>query len=49
MVRYCDWLVEPNEANHRRYGQYYQMFKETYSSCATVLERVTKMGREEME
>ncbi|MDD2994202.1 MAG: xylulokinase [Pygmaiobacter sp.] len=49
MVRYYDWLVEPNEANHRRYGQYYQLFKETYSSCATVLERVTKMGREEME
>ncbi len=45
VVRYADNVVIPDLENHKVYEEYYQLFKETYTACSNVLEKVTKLGR----
>ena len=45
VVKYKDLIVEPDEARHRAYEEYYQLYKDTYEASKDVLQRVTLMGR----
>lgn len=45
VVKYKDLIVVPNEANHRAYEEYYQLYKDTYEASRDVLQQVTLMGR----
>lgn len=45
VVKYKENIVFPNEERHKIYQEYYQLYKDTYHACNSVLERVTRMGR----
>lgn len=45
-VKYKNWAIEPNPANHRVYQEYYEMYKELYLASSTVIEKITLMGRQ---
>ncbi len=44
-VHYRDLIIEPDADRHRIYGEYYQIFKETYQSSKKELEKITLLGR----
>jgi xylulokinase len=45
VVRYTDNVIIPDLENHKVCEEYYQLYKETYTACSSVLERVTELGR----
>lgn len=45
VVKYREDVVMPEETNHKRYLEYYQLYKSTYAACSGVLERVTLLGK----
>jgi xylulokinase len=44
-VRYQPRVIVPNEGAHKVYEEYYQLFKDAYTSGSEVLHRVTLLGR----
>ncbi len=48
-VQFQDELVLPIEKNHKKYCEYYQLYKDIYTSCRDVLQQVTLLGRNEEE
>ena len=47
VVRYKDFIVEPDPENHKIYEEYYGLFKEMYQEGRTVIEKITLAGRRE--
>lgn len=47
VVRYKDFIIEPNPENHKIYEEYYGLFKEMYQEGRTVIEKITLAGRRE--
>jgi xylulokinase len=47
-VRYQPRVIVPNEGAHKVYEEYYQLFKDAYTSGSEVLHRVTLLGRRSM-
>lgn len=45
VVRYKDFLIEPDEKNHKIYQEYYELYKEIYRESSSVIERITLAGR----
>ncbi len=45
VVRYKDFIIEPNLENHKIYEEYYGLFKEMYQESRTVIEKITLAGR----
>lgn len=45
VVKYKDIEIVPNEENHKIYMEYYQLYKDIFSSCNDVLHHVTLLGR----
>lgn len=46
-VRYSRDIYEPDLENRKRYGEYYELYKEFYRSCEKTLEKLTLLGRRE--
>lgn len=44
-VRYHDFVIEPDPQNHKRYTEYYELYKQMYVSSKDVIEKVTALGR----
>lgn len=45
VVRYKDFVIEPDPENHKIYEEYYGLFKEMYQESGGVIEKVTLAGR----
>lgn len=45
VVQYHDKIYEPNPENAGTYQAYYELYKETYKACRSVLQSVTELGR----
>ena len=45
VVQYHDKIYEPNPQNAGIYREYYELYKETYKACHSVLQSVTELGR----
>lgn len=49
LVRYEERICLPESRRHERYMEYYQIFKEAYPANASLLNRLTLLGREGMK
>ncbi len=45
VVKYKDFEIIPNPENHKRYMEYYQLYKDIFGGCHDALHRVTLLGR----
>ncbi len=45
-VQYEERIIVPKPSNHEIYLNYYQLFKEAFQGQVTVIEKLTKMGRQ---
>ncbi len=45
IVRYQAQIIEPDPANQAIYATYYQLYKDIFTACGGVLERLTIVGR----
>ena len=45
VVKYKDFVIEPDEKNHKIYEEYFRLFKEAYKEGGRVLQDVTLLGR----
>ena len=45
VVRYKNFVIEPNLENHKIYKEYYGLFKEMYQEGRGVIEKITLAGR----
>lgn len=45
VVRFKDFIIEPNPENHKIYQEYYELFKEMYQESGGVIEKITLAGR----
>lgn len=45
VVRYKDFVIEPDPENHKIYEEYYGLFKEMYQESRGVIEKITLAGR----
>ncbi len=46
VVKYKDFVAEPDARRHEIYREYYQLYKDTFVACREPLHRVTLLGRE---
>ena len=49
VVRYKDYIIEPNLQNHKIYKEYYGLFKEIFLESKNSLEKITIMGKRSSE
>lgn len=45
VVRYKDFIIEPDLEHHKIYEEYYELFKELYHESKSVIEKITVTGR----
>lgn len=45
VVRYKNFVAEPDQKNHKIYEEYYGFFKEMYQESSKVIEKITLAGR----
>lgn len=46
VVRYKDFIIEPNPGYHKIYQEYYALFKEMHQESKEVVEKLTILGRQ---
>jgi xylulokinase len=49
VVKYKDQIYEPDFNNHLIYNEFYEVYKDAYSSGQEILERITELGRRHSE
>lgn len=45
VVRYKDFIIEPDQEKHKVYEEYYELFKELFQGSSGVIEKITLAGR----